>query len=310
LKKVRIPGKVMLSGEYAVLYGATAVLIPVPRYLEIAEASMPPQSEYSKVVDIALKHSIPEIAGFEKKSGIPHVHVDCHEFYFKDKNEKSIKLGLGCSAAEAVGVVALRYKRAERAYSDHINEIFQHAVNIHNTAQSKLGSGADVAVCSYCKPLKFRKSESNYNISLIDSVKIETQMPFYLVWTGQSTDTRKMVKQFQKYIESGDEETNKCLANLIDASNTLSELWFNSSRQELFESIDIFNMAMQQCASQAGISYRLPIHDEIENWAKNHGGRAKPTGAGGGDMILLAGDLPVDQIKQMVIPLKLPPFSI
>jgi len=247
LKKVRIPGKVMLSGEYAVLYGATAVLIPVPRYLEIAEASMPPQSKYSKVVDIALKHSIPEIAGFEKKSGIPHVHVDCHEFYFKDKNEKSIKLGLGCSAAEAVGVVALRYKRAERAYSDHINEIFQHAVNIHNTAQSKLGSGADVAVCSYCKPLKFRKSESNYNISLIESVKID-----------------KMVKQFQKYIESGDEETNKCLANLIDASNTLSELWFNSSRQELFESIDIFNMAMQQCASQAGISYRLPIHDEIE----------------------------------------------
>ena len=44
----------------------------------------------------------------------------------------------------------------------------------------------------------FGKSESNYNISLIESVKIETQMPFYLVWTGQSTDTRKMVKQFQK----------------------------------------------------------------------------------------------------------------
>ncbi len=308
MKRVRIPGKVMLSGEYAVLYGATAVLAPVPRYLEIAETSLPPQSSYSKVIDIALKHIIPEIAEFEKKSGVPHLHVDCHEFYYHGDNMKSIKLGLGCSAAEAVGVVALRYERAGRAYSDYTDEIFQHAVKIHNTAQSKLGSGADVAVCSYGKPLKFRILEDGYNISLIDPDQIKTQMPFYLVWTGQSADTRSMVKQFQRYIKSGDEKVKEYLANLIDASNKLAELWFDSSRQELFELIDIFNQAMQKCALQAGISYRLPIHDEIEKWALRHGGRAKPTGAGGGDMILLAGDLPVEQIKQMVIPLKFDSF--
>jgi len=150
--------------------------------------------------------------------------------------------------------------------------------------------------------------EDGYNISLIDPDQIKTQMPFYLVWTGQSADTRSMVKQFQRYIKSGDEKVKEYLANLIDASNKLAELWFDSSRQELFELIDIFNQAMQKCALQAGISYRLPIHDEIEKWALRHGGRAKPTGAGGGDMILLAGDLPVEQIKQMVIPLKFDSF--
>ena len=39
MTSVRIPGKVMLSGEYAVLYGGTAAMAPVPRFLQADAAT-------------------------------------------------------------------------------------------------------------------------------------------------------------------------------------------------------------------------------------------------------------------------------
>jgi mevalonate kinase len=60
MTNVNIPGKVMLSGEYAVLYGGTSVLVPVPRYMKFEESEFPPENPYTKVVQEALKISIDE----------------------------------------------------------------------------------------------------------------------------------------------------------------------------------------------------------------------------------------------------------
>lgn len=304
LKKVRIPGKVMLSGEYAVLFGAMAVLMPVPLYLEIAETANPPERAYPKVVDVALKHPIIQVEKYEKKYGIPNLEIDCHKFFAEDDNTRLTKLGLGCSAAEAVGVVALRYERAGKPYKEYSDDLFKHAVSIHNIAQDGVGSGADVAACAYGKPLMFQIAEGAFQLEAIDMNNPDELMPLHLVWTGQSANTRSMVKQFQTRFDEGDNKALNYLVKLIEASNELAEAWFNSPELELFEIIDEFNAVMQECALMAGIQYKLPIHDQIENWAKRHNGRAKPTGAGGGDMILLVGDLPIDELKQLVIPLK------
>jgi len=301
ISKIRIPGKVMLSGEYAVLYGAKSVLIPTPRYLELSEVTAPPEIPYSKVVDTALKYPIPQIEEYESKAGIPHIKIDNREFYASDNESKSIKLGLGGSAAEAVGVVSLRYERAGLKRADYSDDIFKHAFSIHKQAQSGLGSGADVALCSYGKPLKFSILKQSHQIEFINLKKTKNYIPLHLVWTGLPADTRKLVSRFQNRFADSNEDT---LNQLINISNRLAESWFVSPRNELFDLINEFNEIMRECAAIAGIPYRLPIHDELEVWAKNHGGRAKPTGAGGGDMILLVGDLPIDQLKQLIIPLR------
>jgi mevalonate kinase len=51
------------------------------------------------------------------------------------------------------------------------------------------------------------------------------------------------------------------------------------------------------------MAYMLPVHARYEEWARRHGGRAKPTGAGGGDMILLVGELPLAQLNVDVMKL-------
>ena len=60
---------------------------------------------------------------------------------------------------------------------------------------------------------------------------------------------------------------------------------------------------MQQIAEIAKMPYKLPIHHEVEEWARSNGGFAKPTGAGGGDMIMLVGDLPYDELELRIFKL-------
>ncbi|NIR65794.1 MAG: hypothetical protein GWN61_16235, partial [candidate division Zixibacteria bacterium] len=74
---------------------------------------------------------------------------------------------------------------------------------------------------------------------------------------------------------------------------------------DLFEKIDEFDSRLRKISEAANLSLFLPIHDEFKAWARNNGGRSKPTGAGGGDMILMIGDLPTSHLKRTLIPLML-----
>jgi phosphomevalonate kinase len=305
MKKVRIPGKVMLSGEYAVLYGGTAVLVPVPCHLEIKDISNPPEKLYTRVIDIGLKYNIPETADYELKRGLPHLQIDHHGFYAKGVDGQSAKLGLGLSAAEAVGVVAIRYERAGMVLSERKAEIARYALNIHSIAQSGLGSGADVTLCAYGEPIRFRSASDSVNVDLIRDCHPTNVVPITLAWTGQPADTRGLVRRFQAWVEEGGNKTKKIISYLIEISNQLAKAWFVASNQDLFILLDEFDAVMEDIATRAQVPYKLPIHEELENWARSHGGYAKPTGAGGGDMILIIGDLPLHELKQLLIPLKL-----
>ena len=124
---VNVPGKVMLSGEYAVLYRASAVLFPVDRYLRLSEDSRLLKTEYPKMVAAARQHPIAKLAAFEEKHGLPAINIDNREFYADNKNGKAVKLGLGSSAAETVGTLFLRYQRAGFDYAIYRDEICREA---------------------------------------------------------------------------------------------------------------------------------------------------------------------------------------
>ena len=305
MKKVRIPGKVMLSGEYAVLYGGTAVLVPVPRFLEITEISNAPEKPYPRVVNVGLEYKITETIDYESKHGLPNLKIDNREFYSEDTDGKLTKLGLGLSAAEAVGVVVIRYKRAGITVTEHKTDITRYGMDIHRKAQSGFGSGADVALCVYGEPIRFCNIDNDFHIELISDDNRINIMPITLAWTGQPADTRGFVQRFQIWVKKGGNKTKKIVSHLVEISNQLGKAWFFASIQDLFILLDEFNSIMEHIANKAQIPYKLPIHGKIENWARKHGGYAKPTGAGGGDMILIIGDLPFHELKQVLIPLKL-----
>jgi mevalonate kinase len=305
MRKVRIPGKVMLSGEYAVLYGGTAVLVPVPCYLEITEVLTQPEKPYPRVIDVGLKYKIPETLDHESKFGLPHLHTDPRQFYIEEGTDgESTKLGLGLSAAEAVGVVAIRYERAGLALSEHKVEVARHALNIHSIAQSGLGSGADVVLCAYREPIRFRSNGENFQVELIRDTHPTNIIPISLVWAGQPADTRELVKRFQTWVEKGRNNIKEIVSRLVKISDELAKTWFVSSKQHLFDLLDEFEAVMEDVTCDANLQYKPTIYEKLKNWARRHGGYAKPAGAGGGDMILIIGDLPFHELNQLVIPLE------
>ncbi len=303
MKKVRVHGKIMLSGEYAVLHGGTSVLMPVPNYLTIEESEANQSGRLSLIVQKALEIIIEETKVYEKSNGLPKIEIDDSQFYSLSPDGKKVKLGLGLSAAEAVGVIALRYERAGLAWAENAEKIIRYAYKVHNEVQGGAGSGADVAVCGAGHPIKFKRTNDNMQIDPIDSELENNLPPLKLVWTGVAADTREYVRKFSNWL-AGDSKSKSLLQKLIEASNALADGWFTVTMDELFQRIDEFEKVMREISDSANLGMFLPIHDELARWAIDNGGRAKPTGAGGGDMVLLVGDLPVRDPQETIIPLK------
>jgi phosphomevalonate kinase len=292
MKTIQIPGKVMLSGEYAVLYGGTAVMAPVPRYLNLTVSEDDNQGACSPIIEEALKYPIPELADYESANGKPTVAIDSSEFFDADAEGKIIKLGLGLSSAEAVGMIALRFERAGFEWIKNRRLIWEYADNVHRHVQRGLGSGADVAACAFGEPIKFCRKGDKAHVEPITMDQKYHKIPLRLIWTGMAADTRHMITRFADWLGRGGMAAENLLEKLIKSSHKLADSWFAEPADILFENLDIYTSIMTEIAGQADIQYSLPIHNEIALWAKHHGGRAKPTGAGGGDMILLVGDLP------------------
>jgi mevalonate kinase len=252
---------------------------------------------------MALQYPIPEIAKYERKYGRSHIQVDPNPFLTINEKGFPLKLGLGLAAAEAVAVIGLRFKRAGKHIEENRPAILKHALKIHKQAQRDLGTGADVFLCAYGQPLKFHLDKKKPKFEIIPITNQAYLMPLTLVWTGYSANSRELLGQFEKWVAQNTSETKRLLSNLITASNRVANAWFVSSKSEVFAFLDDFNSALNECARAAGLQYKLPIHDELEKWAKKNGGRAKPIGAGGGDMILLAGELPIHELNYLNVPI-------
>jgi len=305
--RVSIPGKVMLSGEYAVLYGGVAVLMPVPCYLEVEEVFEKPAQSITPVIKTSLEIPVPETGDYEKTHGLPLLKIDSTAFNKESPEGKILKLGLGSSAAEAVGVIATRYQRAGLDWKKHRKEIAHLAVEAHNIAQGGKGSGADVFTSALDQPVVFSKTGDIYNartFSISEDYLNGSSLKLNLAWTGIPANTRDMVELFEKWVKSFGEEGNILLEELIEQSWVVSKSWTEKTENYIPKEMKEYAEIMKRCADAAGIPYWTKTHEKIADWAESNGGYAKPTGAGGGDMVLLIGDLPIQELDYDTIPLQ------
>lgn len=300
MMRLQVPGKVMLSGEYAVLSGGVAALVPLPRYMFLEQLATQPEGGYPPVIDKGRQYFMNATENHEREHGVPHIAIERSAFDAPDPQGRMLKLGIGSSSAEAAGVLGLRLLCAGQRISGNEAAFLEDVLTLHGRVQDGLGSGADCAVAALGKPLLF-SGGSGVSVALMK--RGTDTVPLNLLWSGIPADSREFVAKYEFWARN-DPEAPAQIRELTEAAQYLSRAWFQADQAELFGLIDAHNAVMKEVSKNAGISYFMPVHTQLDAWARRHGGRCKPTGAGGGDMVLMAGELPLEQLPRLCIPLR------
>lgn len=183
--KTSAPGKLMLFGEHAVVYGYPSIVTAVSSrlYVDIETIKSGFKIESPQVKDVRFVEETIRI--FKEK----------HPFDFglsiKTKSDFSSQYGFGSSSAVTV---ALLYGLSEiNQLNLSKKEIFDLGYQINLNVQG-VGSGFDIAAATYGGTLYFLTGGKQ-----IEPLEI-TDLPLVVVYSGVKGDTPKIVKKLRKKI--------------------------------------------------------------------------------------------------------------
>jgi phosphomevalonate kinase len=272
------PGKMMLSGEYAVLDGAPALVAAVQRraavrvvstgHGDVARGLDHPEPRFPEVA--ATRALAERELGFELEGELA---VDVSEL-----RGDEVKLGLGSSAAAAAATAALMFAEAGREPTDA--ELFDLAIRGHEEVAPQ-GSGADVASAVHGGTIHYLAP-----IRLVRPVPWPEGLVASVVFTGQAASTRELVGRVKALRASDRGRYDRCMRRLGDGAVVLAEAFAGGDSAAIVAAADDYGKAMGGLGQAAG----APIVEErltrIAALAREAGGAAKPSGAGGGDVAI------------------------
>ena len=262
--KVRAPGKVVLSGAYAVLERAPAMVAAVDRYV-LADTARPPL-----LITPELQRAVGDRAPY----------VDVSALRSGDR-----KLGLGSSAAMVVAALAALSWTEHPELDNHAmaERILPSAVRAHREAQGG-GSGIDVATSAWGGTrvcwLDDGGKVLSRDIALAPGVRIEV----YASSTASSTS--EMLARVRAFARSNAAGYADLIAALTDAARQAVKATTLTGFQQALREQVIGLSSLGDWAS-------API---VPEWLRELAGRAHaagvvvmPSGAGGGDVVLSVG---------------------
>jgi len=166
--KARAPGKLVLSGAYAVLEGAPAIVTAVDRYA-LADDSRP------------AAQATPEVAAALGDASAPWFDASA-------LRQGEHKLGLGSSAA--ILVASLAALEPEPPDGELAERVFPRALEAHRKAQGG-GSGVDVAASAFGGTLCFQRAQGQPE--LIEPLDVPDELVIEAWWSGQPASTPELL---------------------------------------------------------------------------------------------------------------------
>ncbi len=268
--KARAPGKIVLSGAYAVLEGAPAIVTAVNRYV-LADAGRPAQ------------FVTPEVR--EALGDAPAPWFDASALREQDR-----KLGLGSSAAILVASLAALELAAQGSVADEqlYEAVLSRALAAHARAQGG-GSGIDVATSTYGGTLLLKKRGEVLEVS-------RTALPRGLhveVWgTLEPASTPALLGKV-RHLKAEDADRYR---QLMRAQELASERAASAiERAHVADFVDAL-AGQRQALFQLGRAADAPIVSdavcELAERAAREDATVLPSGAGGGDIALYVGARP------------------
>lgn len=263
----RAPGKVVLSGAYAVLEGAPAIVSAIDRYA-VADSS-----RHGDFVTPEVRAAL---------GARPAPWFDASALRNGPK-----KLGLGSSAAILVASLAALELEARGQLEDAAlaSAVFEWALAAHFRAQGG-GSGIDVAASAYGGTLVAARAGSSLAIQHstlpADSV-IE-------VWAApQTASTAEMLAKVRSLAGRSPEQYRRLIGAQSSGAELAARALAEGDAQKLVEALARQHVALARLGEAAGAPIVLPDVTRLHSIAQQNGGVVLPSGAGGGDIEIYAG---------------------
>jgi phosphomevalonate kinase len=259
---VRAPGKAFLSGEYAVLHGAPAVVVAVNRHVR-ARLAAGPAPELSPFLRELLR----------RRPAPPDTYpvADSSALDAPDGG----KLGLGASAAVTVAAAGALFAREERPLHDPQvrAEMVRLCVASHRAAQGGRGSGGDVAasVCGGVIRVVLHGAEVE-----VTPAAVPDGFALKIFRLGASVSTPEMLRRVETLAASERVRHAALMEALVRAAEDFGRDPIESLRAQLRRLAALGVAAGVEMVPRAGWALAAA--------AEAVGGAAKPSGAGGGDL--------------------------
>lgn len=265
--KVSAPGKLMLLGDHAVVYGYPCLVTAVDKRLYVEAEII--EAENDDIITPQVKESrfvLESIAYFKEKFLIKQ------SVRIKTKGDFSHQVGLGSSSAVTVAT----FKALSLLFHKEIilKELFEMSYHVNLIIQG-VGSGFDIAAATYGETLEYVMGGK-----IIEPLHIKS-LPLVVGYSGQKADTPFYIRRVAEAFKSKKEEMEKIFISI----QTLVE-----SAKKGLQTGDLSDVGRclnenQRLLVQLGVS-TPKLDDMIESAIKAGAYGAKLSGAGGGDCMI------------------------
>lgn len=271
------PGKLILTGEYAVLDGAPAIVVAVDRRA-VARRNATPRGSSPFLVSVAEEIAVRRGADDPAARAALEVSVDSTAFY-----NRAQKLGLGSSAAVTVAATALSLDTTNR------REILTVALAAHARAQGPRGargSGADIAASVYGGTIAFSRPAGT-GPCLIEPMRWPASVAIVPFFTGVAADTAQLVARVAAAREAHRTAVDAALTAITEASRAACAALAAAADVSPIALIGALALAAD-ATDRLAAATRIDLVPACVTAARaalsRLGGTAKTTGAGGGDV--------------------------
>lgn len=281
------PGKLVLTGAYAVLEGAPAIAVAVSRGAF---------ADTSRWTDVPT----PEVrAALGPDARAPH--VDASSMFRSGR-----KLGLGASAAILVASLAAREADGGADLSDdRVRErLFARARAAHAQAQGG-GSGVDVASSIHGGVIQYVMGSPVKRVALPPGLRVDV---FACANSARTSELRAEVDRLKKDDPAAHRD---CMTELVTIANDAATAIQSSDASAFVDALRRTARGLARLGDAARVGIVPPGFDELEAIATREGASFSVAGAGGGDVAVRVGpDVPSRTFLKRAEALGLSPLDL
>lgn len=264
----RAPGKLVVSGAYSVLDGATAIVVAVDRFA-VADTAREPERVTAEVAAAIAAGALKKAPWFDA-SALRAVLAD----------GRDVKLGLGSSAAILVASLAAAWAEEDRTLDPRA--LFGAALVAHRSAQGG-GSGIDVAASTFGGALACRLEGGGL---AVQPHALPGDVALHVLASPVAASTPDLVGRVRALARSAPDVYTRLLGA---ASEAAAATLAAASADEMVRHLRAQSRALAALGEAAGAPIFTPDVVELARVAEEEGAVFYPSGAGGGDVAIHAG---------------------